>query len=437
MHLGVFVLGTGNQVDGWRAEGADPTNYDIQTLARIATTAERAAMDFVFVPDNVSAEVDDHPSMVARLEPMTLLSALAMVTNRIGLVGTASTMFSAPYNLARAFASLDLISVGRAGWNIVTTSSSIAGLNFGTDARLDHDLRYEMADEFVEVVRGLWNTWEDGAVLADKASGRYFDPTRIHILNHKGKYYSVRGPLNAPRGPQGNPVLVQAGSSPAGMGFAARHADLIVTVQHAISEGRDFYDKVRAMARDNGRDPDHCKILNGIFTVVGKTEEEAHAKLARLAEFVDVRSSMRTVSDRLGHDLSQYPLDGPVPDLQLTDGMQGFARVLLPLARRENYTLRQFFNMMAVGRGYIVAVGTPDKIADLMQQWVDGDAADGFVIMPAYFPHFLDDFAEMVVPELQRRGVFRDRYEGITLRDHLGLPRVARPPGAVGHAESD
>lgn len=424
MHLGVFLLGTGNQVDGWRAEGADSTNFDIQALARIATTAERAKMDFIFVPDNVSAEVDDHPSMVARLEPIAQLSALAMVTSRIGLVGTASTMFSQPYNLARAFQSLDLISAGRAGWNVVTTSSPIAGLNFGTEARLEHDLRYEMADEFVKVVRGLWNTWDDGAVLAHRESGRYFDASRIHLLDHKGKYYSVRGPLNAPRGPQGNPVLVQAGSSPAGMDFAARHADLIVTVQHAIAEGRDFYDKVRGMAADNGRDPDQCKILNGIFTVVGRTDEEAHAKLARLAAYVDVQSSMRTVSDRLGHDLTEYPLDGPVPNLPMTDGMQGFSRALIPLARRENYTLRQLFNLMAVGRGYIVAVGTPGKIADIMQEWVDGRAADGFVIMPAYFPDYLDDFAELVVPELQRRGLFREDYSGLTLRDNLGLPRI-------------
>lgn len=421
MNIGVFVLGTGNQVDGWRASNADTTNYDIGTLARLAATAEHAKLDFLFVPDNVSAELDDHPSMIARLEPVALLSALAMVTSRIGLVGTASTMFSAPYNLARAFSSLDHISGGRAGWNIVTTSSPIAGLNFGVEARLDHDLRYEMAKEFTSVVRGLWDTWDEGAVVADKATGRYLDTTRVRTLDHKGEFYSVRGPLNVPRSPQGRPVLVQAGSSPAGMDLASQHADVIVTVQHDLSEGRSFYGRIRDMARAHGRDPESCRIVNGIMPIVARTEEEARAKLDMLAKFVEVQSSMRTVSDRLGHDLSQYAFDGPVPDFPLTGGMQGFAKVLVPLARREGYTLRQLFNMMAVGRGYIVSVGTPSTIVDLMQEWFEARAADGFVIMPAYFPDHLDDFAEMVVPELQRRGLFRRDYAGPMLRDHLGL----------------
>jgi len=423
MHLGVLAVGAGNHIAGWRFPDAGTSSEDFPLLLQIAQRAERGKFDFIFFADNVACMLDDHPGFMLRLEPLTLLAALSVQTSHLGLVATASTQYSEPYNLARAFVSIDQISGGRAGWNVVTTSTVAAAENFGRKTAVAHDLRYEMAEEFVEVVRGLWDSWEEGALLLDRATGQYYDRSKVHALNHSGTFYSVRGPLNASRSPQGQPVIVQAGSSSSGQRFASRFAEIVFTVQHDLSEAQSFYSAMKRQVEAAGRTPDHCKIIPGVFPIVARTDQEARQKLNDLMQFVDPTSALHTMSERYGHDMSQFPLDGPVPDLPVSDRSQSFAKVLIAKARRENYTLRDLYNNMAVARGYIVACGSPTTVADMLEEWFLGGAADGFMITPAYFPAYLDEFIELVVPELQRRGHFRTDYEGRTLRDHLGLPQ--------------
>jgi FMN-dependent oxidoreductase (nitrilotriacetate monooxygenase family) len=282
-----------------------------------------------------------------------------------------------------------------------------------------------MALEFVEIVQGLWDSWEKGARVANRETGMYFDRSKVHTLDYKGKFYTVHGPLNASRTPQGQPVLVQAGSSSSGQQFAARFAEVMFTVQHDVDEARIFYAAMKKQVAQCGRSPEYCKILPGVFPIVGRTEEEARKKLADLMIYVDSTSALKTMSERYGHDMSQFPLDGPVPDLPLSDRVQSYAKVLIAKARRENYTLRDLYNNMAVARGYIVACGTPKSISDMLEEWFVTGAADGFIITPAYFPGAFHEFTELVIPELQRRGHFRSAYRGRTLRSHLGLPEPA------------
>jgi FMN-dependent oxidoreductase (nitrilotriacetate monooxygenase family) len=425
MHLGVFAIGTGNHIAGWRFPGAGTSSEDFPLIQGIAEAAEQAKFDFIFFADNVACMPDDHPGLMLRFEPLTLLGALAATTRRLGLVATASTTYSEPYNLARAFASLDHLSRGRAGWNVVTSASAAAAGNFGRDDTPPHDTRYEMAIEFVDVVKGLWDSWEAGARVLNRETGQYYDRSKVHILDHQGKYYKVRGPLNASRPPQGQPVIVQAGSSSSGQELAARFAEIMFTVQHDIGEAQKFYADMKSRVVSLGRSPDHFKILPGFFPIVGRTDEEARAKLNELMKFVDPSSALRTMSERYGHDMSQYPLDGPVPDLPLSERVQSYAQVLIAKARREGYTLRDLYNNMAVARGYVVASGSPKTVADMMEEWFLGGAADGFILTPAHFPQAFADFIDLVVPELRRRRLFRADYHGTTLRDHLGLPEPA------------
>lgn len=422
MHLGVFAVGTGNHIAGWRYPGASRSGEDFPAFHRIAQSAERGRFDLLFVADSVSCSPDDHPGMVARLEPFTLLAGLGAVTTRIGLVGTASTTYSQPYNLARLVASLDHLSGGRAGWNVVTTSAPESAANFGLREPAAHDLRYRMADEFVHVVKGLWDSWEGGARVADPETGVYVDPGRIHHLDHRGEFYSVRGPLNSSRCPQGWPVIVQAGSSKSGQAFAARHAEVLLTVQQDLDAARDAYRSIKAQAAAQGRDARHLKILPGLLPVVGRSEGEAHEKLGVLTGYVDDQSAMRTMSERLGHDMSRFPLDGPVPDLPRSESVQGYSDVLVTRARRAGHTLRDLYHLFAVARGYAMACGNPEQVADMMEEWFRGGACDGFILVPAHFPEAFDDFVHSVVPLLQARGLFRSEYRGRTLRAHLGLP---------------
>jgi FMN-dependent oxidoreductase (nitrilotriacetate monooxygenase family) len=422
MHLGVFAIGTGNHVAGWRLPGAGTSNEDLQIFFEIARAAERGKFDFVFISDNVACSLDDLPGYIARLEPVTLLSALSVVTERIGLVATASTTYSEPYNLARAFASLDHISNGRAGWNAVTTSTPEAAANFSRTKAIPHDLRYEVATEFVEVVKGLWDSWEEGARVADKSSGTYIDRSRVHQLDYSGKFHSVRGPLNCSRSPQGHPVIVQAGSSSSGQEFSARFAEVMFTVQQDLADARGFYSSMKSRVIKHGREESHLKILPGFLPVVGRTEAEAKDKMKDLVRFIDQRSAMAMMSERFGHDMSKYPLDGPVPELPLTETVQSYARVFFAMARRQNCTLRDILNLVAVARGYLIACGTVDQVADVMEEWFVNKGADGFMLIPAHFPGALNDFVDLVVPELQRRNLFRHDYEGSTLRDHFKLP---------------
>ena len=423
LHLGVFSAGVGNHIAGWRLPGANRDGEDFGVFRQLAATAERGLFDFFFVADNVSSAPGDHPSVITRLEPLTLLSALSVTTTSIGLIGTAATTYSEPYNLARMFASLDHISKGRAGWNIVTSSHPDGALNFGMEAPLDHDLRYKKASEFVKIVKGLWDSWEDGARVADVASGEYMAVEKMHRLNHKGEFYSVRGPLNITRPPQGYPVLVQAGSSTSGQALAAETAELMFTVQHDLSAAKKFYASVKQQVAAAGRRPADCKILPGIFPIVGRTEEEAKRKMDELMSFVDDTSAMGLLSARLGHDMSVFPLDGPFPKLPKSQEIQTFSAAFEAMGRMPGTTLRDVYNVFAVARGYLVACGTANTVADTMQEWLDGGAADGFMVFPAVVPSYLDEFVDLVIPELQRRGIFRTAYTGTTLREHLGLER--------------
>jgi FMN-dependent oxidoreductase (nitrilotriacetate monooxygenase family) len=365
--------------------------------------------------------------MVLRLEPLTLLAALAMTTSRVGLGATASTTYSAPYNLARAFASIDHMSGGRAAWNVVTGAFAEAAANFSRDSHPPHDERYAAAAEFVTVCKGLWDSWEDGALVMDKASGTFLDAAKMHVLDHKGRFYSVKGPLNITRPPQGYPVIIQAGASDTGRDLAASVAEIVFTVQQDMEAGKVFADDLRARARKFGRDPAHMKILPGVCPIVGSTEAEAKKKLAELSELADPVYALKALSERLGHDLSSYPLDGPVPELPPSTVMQGHAVTLSAMAKKHNMTLRELRDFTAVAVGHRLLCGTPEHIADGLEEWFVAGAADGFNILPPWFPGAFDDFVDHVVPVLQRRGLFRRDYTGLTLREHLGLPRPAHP----------
>jgi FMN-dependent oxidoreductase (nitrilotriacetate monooxygenase family) len=425
MHLGVFVLGTGDHSAGWRYEGAYTSGCSLPVMKSIASIAERGKFDLYFLSDGLAMDVNDHPSFLNRFEPLTLLAALSMVTKHIGLGATVSTSFNEPYNVARSFASLDHISGGRAGWNVVTSTNNAAAPNFSRERLNEHDLRYEIAGEFVDVVRGLWDGWDDGAIVADRATGTFLDASKVRPLNHKGRFFQVKGPLNIERSPQGHPIIIQAGGSPPGQELSARSADLVFSVVNGDPvSAKAAYDSLKQRVIKHGRRPEHVAILPGVMPIVGETDAEAKEQLDRLQSFLTPTNALTLVSQRIGYDISGYPLDGPVPDFpEKTDRGQSFSRTLLEMARREKMTLRDLYNITAAARGHWVVYGSPKRIADVFEEWFTAERADGFVVMPPYFPGAFEDFVDKVVPELQRRGLFRTDYTGPTLRDHLGLER--------------
>ena len=425
MHLGLFLLGTGSHVAGWRLPGAIDSFQDIDAMRRVAQAAERGLFDLLFMGDNLYADPAAHPSYTLRFEPLTLLAALAGCTEHIGLGATVSTTYSDPFTVARAFASLDHISKGRAAWNAVTGASAQAGPNFGR-LHPNHAERYAIAGEFVDVVLGLWDCWADDAVQADKASGLYIDPAKVRPLDHRGAHFAVKGPLNIGRAPQGRPVLLQAGGSAPGTALAARTADVVFSVVQDLDEARVQYAALNAAVAAAGRDRASAVVLPGVMPVVGRTEAEAFAKLAVLQGFVDSTNALALLSDRFGTDMARFDLDGPVPDLHLPDTYHSFAGALLRKARRDGMGLRDIYNLLAAARGHWVLCGSAVQVADTLEEWFTTGAADGFNIMPASLPGGLDDFVALVVPELQRRGLFRTAYEGATLRDRLNLPRPGR-----------
>ncbi|BCQ52819.1 LLM class flavin-dependent oxidoreductase [Burkholderia gladioli] len=425
MRLGLFLQGAGHHVAGWRHPEAESGSENFELLRRVVQTAERAKFDMVFLADGLTSGPDAHPSMAQRFEPLTLLSALAMHTTHIGLAATASTTYSEPYHLARVFASLDRLSGGRAAWNVVTTSYDRTAANFTRGNHPDHAERYEMAGEFVDVVKGLWDSWDEDAVIRDKARGVYFDPAKVHALDHEGRFFRIKGPLNASRPPQGHPVVIQAGSSGPGQDLAARIAEVVFTAQQTLEEAQVFYRDLKGRLAKFGRAGQALHVMPGVFPVIGRTEREAREKYEQLQQWIDTSGALSLLSDRLGHDVSRYPLDGPLPELPESDQLKSRAKLLTDLARRENLTLRQLYYLVAGARGHRIVWGTAGQVADALEEWFTQDAADGFNIMPPYFPGGLDDFVEQVVPELQRRGLFRTEYAGSTLREHLGLPRPA------------
>jgi alkanesulfonate monooxygenase len=430
LHLGAFMRPVSIHTGAWRYPGAYPdANFNFGHLKRFAQTLERAKFDAFFMADhlavlNMPIEALKRSHTVTSFEPFTLLSALAGATERIGLVATGSTTFDEPYHVARRFASLDHISAGRAGWNIVTTSNPDAALNFGLEDHVEHDERYRRAREFYDVVTGLWDSFADDAFVRDVESGVYFDPAKMHVLGHKGTYFSVRGPLNIARPVQGWPVIVQAGASDAGKQLAAETADVVFTAQNNIADGRRFYADVKGRMEKLGRDRQHLKILPGVLVVVGNTVEEAREKRARVDSLVNYSNAIASLSIALGHDASKFDPDKPLPEIPESNASKSGRERAIALGKQENLTVRQLAQRFG-GYGGLAFVGTAATIADAMEEWLVTKGSDGFNVMFPYLPEGLDDFADKVVPELQRRGLFRKDYEGRTLRDHLGLPRPA------------
>jgi FMN-dependent oxidoreductase (nitrilotriacetate monooxygenase family) len=427
LHLNAFVMPNGHHEAAWRHPSTDPHRArTLQHYVDIARTAERGKLDSLFLADGVALWGNVKHNSHSHFEPLTLLSALAASTVHIGLIATASTTYNEPYHLARKFASLDHLSGGRAGWNIVTSAGIDEARNFNLAKRPSHSSRYERADEFIEVVKKLWDSWDDDAALVDRDTGVYADTERIRAIEHDGAHFQVRGPLNIERPVQGHPLLVQAGSSETGKEYAARHAEAVFTAQQTFAEGKAFYDDVKGRLAKYGRTPDEIKILPGISPILGRTEAEAREREAELNALITPDYGLRQLSKMLDHDVTGYPLDGPLPDVgSFTEGGQSRFELVVGLARREDLTIRQLLERLAGGRGHRVFAGTPVQVADELEAWFTGGAADGFNVMPPTLPGGLDDFVDLVVPELQRRGLFRTEYSGTTLREHYGLARPA------------
>ena len=441
MALGAFMYPAGHHVAAWRHPdvAADATTNLRQRIA-FARAAEAAKFDLLFLADGVSTHTADLTALrradewAIGFEPLTLLSALAAVTERIGLVATVSTTFNEPFTLARAFASLDLISGGRAGWNLVTSSNPLEAANFGNVSAFGHSDRYGRAEEFVDVVRGLWSSWDDDAFVRDKASGIFFDAGKLRVLDHRGVHFRVRGPLTVPRSAQGHPVVVQAGSSEPGKELAARTAEVVFTAQRSLADAQAFYADLKSRLPSYGRTADSLKVMPGIFPVVGRSTAEAEDKFAALQSLIHPDVGLSLLANLSGGlDLSAYPLDGPLPELPVTEGGRSRQELVLALARRDNLTIRQLYETIAGARGHWQLVGTGPQIADRLEEWFLGHGADGFNVMPPIVPSGLDDFVQLVLPELRRRGLARSEYAGPTLRAQLGLqhPHTQGRPGKV------
>ncbi|NYI02666.1 LLM class flavin-dependent oxidoreductase [Cupriavidus plantarum] len=421
MKLGLFLLAAGHHAAGWRHPEAESGTENIDLVVRMTQAAERAKLDMVFFGDRLLTTPDSHPSMITRPDPLAMLAALSMVTTRIGLAATASTTYTEPFNLARTLATVDKLSRGRAAWNIVTTFAD-GSINFSRSRHPDHDERYEIAQEHVSVVKGLWRSWDPEPYVQDKQAGIYVDVSKMHALHHAGKHFSVAGPLNVTNSPQGHPVLIQAGSSGPGQALAARHAEVVFTAQQDLEAAQAFARGLKAQVREAGRDPRHCLIMPGLMPIIGRTEAEAHDKLAQLQSFTDQSNALAILNEQLGMDVSAFALDEPLPPLSTDIVVHSRSALLIKLARSRNLTLRQLYHLCASARGHQIVVGTAEQVAQHMIDWVQAGAADGFNIMPAYFPGGLEEFLSEVVPILQDRGEFRREYEADTLRGNLGLP---------------
>lgn len=429
IRLGAFLPGGGQHIASWRhpdqpVDGAVSFEFHKQ----LAQTAERGLFDAYFLADNLAVGFggarEGGNARVAGFEPTTLFSALAPFTTNLGFIATSSTTYEEPYLTARKFASLDLISGGRAGWNVVTTTGDPAAQNFNLDTQLPHASRYKRAAEHVDVVKALWDSFEDDAFVRDVESGVFYDKDKLHETNHRGEHFQVRGPLNVPRSPQGHPVIVQAGQSEDGRDLAAATAEVIFTAHQHIETAQEFYRDIKTRARRLGRDPNHILVMPGVSPFVGRTLAEAQEKYERLTSFILEEDGVGLLNGLTGGtlDLKGYDLDGPLPVAPPTEGMKSRQALLRQIADENNFTIRQLYQWVASARGHFTIVGTPETIVDTLQEWFENEAADGFNILPPWLPTALDDFVDLVIPELQRRGLFRTEYEGTTLRENLGLP---------------
>ncbi|MPY73005.1 MAG: NtaA/DmoA family FMN-dependent monooxygenase [Alphaproteobacteria bacterium] len=436
LHLNLFINSRGHHEASWRHPEASPFALtDIRYYQDLARRAEAGLFDSIFLADQLALNDDVERAGRVWLEPITVLGALSVSTSRIGLISTASTTYSEPFNLARQFASLDHMSGGRAGWNIVTSWSARAARNYGDASQVSHADRYARAEEYLEVAKGLWDSWAADAVLDDRKDGQYARMDRIRPIDHKGACYDVAGPLNMPRCPQGRPVLVQAGSSDTGRRFAARHAEAVFTAHMEKATAQAFYADLKSLALEMGRPGDQIHILPGLSPMIGSTEAEAQRMSQELNDLADPEIGRKRLAGRFGgHDFSHLPLDTPLkpedfPDPSTVEAARSRTELIVGLVRREGLTLRQLLSKMAGARGHFTFAGTPEQVADLMQDWFTDGASDGFNLMPPLLPKMLDVFIAEVVPLLQRRGLFRTAYEGQMLRDHFGL---ARPESRFG-----
>jgi N-acetyl-S-(2-succino)cysteine monooxygenase len=429
IRLGAFLPGGGQHVAAWRhpdspADGASNFAFHLQ----LAQEAERGLFDAYFLADGLAVAfgggMEGGNAKVAGFEPVTLFSALAPLTRNLGFIATASTTYEEPYNTARKFASLDLLSDGRAGWNVVTTATEAAAHNFNLDQQHPHATRYARAAEHVEVVRKLWDSFEDDAFIRDRETGRFFDPEKVHAADHQGAHFRVRGPLNIPRSRQGHPVIVQAGQSEDGRGLAAATAEVIFTAHQRLDTAQVFYRDIKLRAQGLGRNPDHILVMPGVAPFVGRTEAEARAKYDRLTNLILEEDGIALLNGLTGGtlDLRGYDLDGPLPPAPPTEGMKSRQTLIRQIADENGFSIRQLYQWVATARGHFTVVGTPESIVDTLQEWFENDGADGFNILPPWLPTGLTDFVDLVIPELQRRGLFRSEYEGRTLRENLGLP---------------
>lgn len=434
LHLNINILHSGFVPSAWRLPDSDPAAFtDVRHYIRVAQIAEAGRLDAVFLADNAAIVDQIHFRPIPALEPTVLLASIAAATTHIGLIGTASTSYNEPYNIARRFATLDHVSAGRAGWNVVTTADVPSARNFGRDAAPDHAQRYARAAEFTSVVKALWDSWEDDAFIGDKASGRFVDTAKVQPIAHQGEHFSVQGPLNLPRSPQGHPVVVQAGGSADGRKLAARHAEAVFSASQSFEESLAYGRELKARAQALGRGPHAVQVLAGLTTIIGATEAQARRRRDELIDLIPWDYSLARLAGTLGITPDRLKLDERLPDnLALPangNGNHTFFNATLALARRHGYTVRELIRELAGGGGHRVIVGTPEQIADDIEHWFRHGAADGFNLMPDALPDGLQDFVDGVVPILQRRGIFRTQYEGSTLREHLGL---ARPQGRQG-----
>ena len=431
LRLALFLF-PGYHFGAWRLSDAIPEiDLGIEHYVRAARLAEEGKMDAIFFEDQAAVprsndilRGDTYGAASPRgihLDPSMLLPALAMVTKHLGLAATSTTTYNDPYSLARKFASIDFISNGRVGWNLVTSFNESEAQNFGLDAHVDHAMRYERAGEFIDVVNGLWESWQEGAVVRNKKSGVYFDIAKMHFLQHEGKFFKVRGPLPMDRSPQVRPVIFQAGASEPGRELAARTADVVFTLQTDISSSRAFREDIRRRAVRFGRDPEKIKVLPGITPIVGKTDHEGHSLREQMRDLIPEDLAVSLLMHHTGGlDLRDFDLNGPMPDLPETNAGKSHQQAVMTVARRDNLTILQTARHFAEGT-YLKMIGAPATIADTMQKWLKAEACDGFLVVPTYFPRGVEDFVHLVIPELQRRGVFRKEYSGRHLRDHLGV----------------
>ncbi|MGA4515828.1 LLM class flavin-dependent oxidoreductase [Solibacillus silvestris] len=430
LSLGAFIYYSGHHSESWRhPSGSGHNPFDIDYFIEVAKTAERGKFDMMFLADYLHVSGAEQTAS-GMLDPVTLLSAIAVHTKKLGLTATSSTTYNEPFHLARRYATLDHISHGRAAWNIVTSQHDTEAQNFGKEKHPEHGLRYKMAEEYVDLARNLWDSWDDNALINDKENRKFIKPGSVKEINYKGEWYASRGPLNVPRPPQGYPVLVVAGGSEAGIAFAAKTGEVVFTASQSLENSKAFYKKLQAKLAEENRDPRSIKIMPGISPIIAETEEAARAKYEELNQLISDDEALKTVSAFLGIDLSDYPATGPLPELPdlaaQSNAMKSRIQLFIDSAREANLSIAQLGRKMHGARGHLEFVGTPAQLADLLELWFNEYACDGFNIMPPVLPDHLTTFVDLVIPELQKRGLFRKEYEGDTLREHLGLVRPER-----------